>query len=82
MGINQRPQIPRTLGCRGYVLRMLSLTDTGSTNIRDSLKRTADSAGLDEGEKGGHRSKKTQREGQCAGSVSVGVSNNSSKTLS
>lgn len=43
------------------------VTDTGATDIQDSSKRTADSAGLDEGGEDGHRLKKAQREGQCTG---------------
>jgi len=42
-------------------------TTTGATDIRDSSKRTADSAGLNEGGEGVHRLEKARRAGQCAG---------------
>lgn len=79
MSINQRSQIFRTLNCREYVLRMLSLTNI---NIRDFFKRIANSASLNEDEKNEHKSKKIQRENQCADSIFVNVFNNFNKTLS
>ena len=42
------------------------MTGTGAADTRDSFKRTADIAGLNEGGDGENRLKKTQREGQCA----------------
>ena len=42
-------------------------TTTGATDIRDSSKRKAGSAGLDEGGESGHRLEKVRRAGQCAG---------------
>ncbi len=41
-------------------------TTTGATNIRDSSKRKADSAGLDEDGEGMHRLEKVRYTGQCA----------------
>ena len=40
------------------------MTATGPTGIRDSSKRTADGAGLNEGGKGVHRLEKARRAGQ------------------
>jgi len=42
-------------------------TTTGATDIRNSSKRKAGSAGLDGGGKSGHRLEKFRRAGQCAG---------------
>jgi len=47
-------------------------TTTGATDIRDSSKRTADSAGLNEGGEGVHRLEKARRAGQWAGPSSRG----------
>ena len=44
-----------------------SMTATGPTGVRDSSKRTADGAGLNEGGKGVHRLEKARRAGQCTG---------------
>lgn len=43
------------------------MIDTDIIEIRDSFKRTADIAELDEDEEGGQRLGKTRRQGQCAG---------------
>jgi len=43
------------------------VTAISATEIQDSSKRTADSAGLNEGGEGGHRLEKARRAGQCAG---------------
>ena len=43
------------------------VTATGVTNIRDSSKRTADNAGLNEDGEGIHRLEKARRTGQFAG---------------
>ena len=42
------------------------VTATGATNVRDSSKRTADSAGLNEGGEGVYRLEKARRAGQFA----------------
>ena len=41
-------------------------TTTGATDIRDTSKRKAGSAGLDEGGESGHRLEKFRRTSQCA----------------
>ncbi len=43
------------------------MTATGAIGIRDSSKRTADSAGLNEGGESAHRSEKVRRAGECVG---------------
>ena len=43
------------------------VTATSATNLRDSFKRTADSAILNEGGKGAHILQKARRAGQFAG---------------
>jgi len=47
-------------------------TTTGATDIRDSSKRRAGIAGLDEGGESGHRLEKVRRAGQCAGPIPCG----------
>ncbi len=44
-----------------------SMTAAGAADIRDSFKRTADSADLDEGGKDAHRLEKARRAGECVG---------------
>lgn len=44
----------------------------GATDIRDSSKRTADTAGLNEGGECVHRLEKARRAGQCAGPCPYG----------
>jgi len=43
------------------------MTTIGAINIRDSFKRTANSASLNENKEDRHRLEKTWRAGQCAG---------------
>ena len=57
------------------------MTAMSATDIRDSSKRTADSAGLNEGREGGHRLEKAWRAGQCAGSRRYGRVNDSKDSM-
>ena len=43
------------------------VTARGATGLRDSFKRTADNAGLNEGGESAHRSEKVRCAGECVG---------------
>ena len=49
-----------------HLTEVKPVTATGATNVRDSSKRTADSAGLNEGEEDVYRLKKARHTGQFA----------------